>query len=243
MQAALWHLFLTINAVLAWPSVVKRTISPCVSFILSFLLPRLSMFSFFAARAAVLWVASPLFLAILFTYLFPVAIDARSLQCAALSLVLDKKVSYPASSAYVQSSSSYWSKQEASLVPSCIITPTDTRDVVTVVRMLGLLNRNGFVKYNFAIRGGGHTPWAGSANVNGGVTIDMRSISDVAVNEDKTVAFVGAGAIWGDVYQKMDSLGLAVVGARGSSIGVGGLLTGGNETLPLLRFDSYTNLV
>ncbi len=70
------------------------------------------------------------------------------------------------------------------------------------------------------------------SNINDGVTIDMRSISNVAVDEGKTAAFVGAGAIWGDVYRKMDSLGLAVVGGRGSSIGVGGLLTGGNAILP-----------
>lgn len=81
----------------------------------------------------------------------------------------------------------------------------------------------------FAIRGGGHTPWAGSANINGGVTIDMTSIKDVSVNQDQTIASVGAGAVWGDVYRKMDSLGLAVIGGRGSTIGVGGLLTGGDD--------------
>lgn len=48
---------------------------------------------------------------------------------------------------------------------------------------------------NFAIRGGGHTPWAGSANINGGVTIDMTSIKDVTVNNNKTIASVGAGAV------------------------------------------------
>lgn len=194
------------------------------------------MASFFATRTALLWLASPLLIAIFVTYLFPTAIDVRSLQCAALSLALDKKVSYPASSAYALSSSSYWSKQEEALAPSCIVTPSNTNDVVTAVKTLALLNKSGFLKCKFAIRGGGHTPWAGSANINGGVTIDMRSIRDVTVNQDKTVAFVGAGAIWGDVYSKMDSLGLAVIGGRGSSIGVGGLLTGGNEGRLLLRF-------
>lgn len=193
------------------------------------------MAPYFTSRAALLGVASPLLIAIFVTYLFPAAVGFRSLPCAALSLALSQKVSYPASSVYAQSSSSYWSKQEESLVPSCIVTPTNTNDVVTAVKTLTLLSKSGLVNCKFAIRGGGHTPWAGSANINGGVTIDMRSIRDVTVNEDKTVAFVGAGTTWGDVYRKMDSLGLAVVGGRGSSIGVGGLLTGGNKGQLLIR--------
>lgn len=185
--------------------------------------------SFVKIRTALLWTVSPLLVAILITYAFPTAIDSNSIQCAVLSLALGTNVSYPASTAYAQSSSSYWSKQEESLAPRCIVNPTTTDDVVTAVKTLALLNKGGLLTCNFAIRGGGHTPWAGSANINGGVTIDMRSIHDVTVNQDKTVAFVGAGAIWGDVYRKMDSLGLAVIGGRGSSIGVGGLLTGGNQ--------------
>ena len=38
---------------------------------------------------------------------------------------------------------------------------------------------------------------------------------------------VGGGATWGDVYQKLESTGLISIGGRGTSLGVGGLLTGG----------------
>ena len=187
-----------------------------------------------AARAVLLSVASPLFLAIS-SLLLPTAMAARSFQCKALSLALGNKVSYPTSSTYAQSASSYWSKQEESLTPSCIVTPTSTDDVVTVVKTLTLLDNGGLPESKFAIRGGGHTPWAGSANINDGVTIDLRSINTITVNQDKTVASIGAGAIWGDVYRTVDLLGLAVVGGRGSSIGVGGLLTGGKERWILFR--------
>ena len=37
----------------------------------------------------------------------------------------------------------------------------------------------------------------------------------------------GGGATWGDVYQKLESTGLISVGGRGTSLGVGGLTTGG----------------
>ena len=189
----------------------------------------------FAARAALLWIASPLFIAMSSSLSLSTAMAARSPQCEALSLALGSKVSYPTSSAFAQSESSYWSKQEETLAPSCIVTPTSTDDVVTAIKTLTQLNKGGSLEVTFAIRGGGHTPWAGSANINGGVTIDLRSINTVTVNHDKTVASIGAGAIWGDVYRAMDSLGLAVVGGRGSSIGVGGLLTGGKEVRILLR--------
>ena len=37
----------------------------------------------------------------------------------------------------------------------------------------------------------------------------------------------GGGATWGDVYQKLESTGLISIGGRGTSLGVGGLTTGG----------------
>lgn len=81
----------------------------------------------------------------------------------------------------------------------------------------------------FAVRGGGYTLWEESSNVKDGITIDMRAVSEVSISDDHSVAYVGAGAVWGDDYQKMDSLGLAVVGDRGSTIGVGGLTMGGEQ--------------
>lgn len=179
------------------------------------------MAGYSVTRKALRWGASPLLIALSVTYLLPSVTNTTSLQCRILSYALPGTVSYPESSVYSESSRSYWSKQEESLAPSCIVTPNREEDVSIAVKTLALL------KCKFAIRGGGHTPWANSANIDGGVTVDMRSMSAVTVNQAKTVASVGAGALWGDVYRKMDSLGLAVIGGRGSSIGVGGLLTGG----------------
>lgn len=181
------------------------------------------MSSYPTARRALLGAASAALTAIFAVYLFRPFINITSLQCKALAYTLNGKVSYPASSVYAESLSSYWSKQEESLAPSCIATPSSEDDVAVAVKILSTLG------CTFAIRGGGHTPWASSANIDGGVTIDMRFINAVTVNKDNTVASVGAGAIWGDVYRKMDALGLAVIGGRGSSIGVGGLTTGGTS--------------
>ena len=113
------------------------------------------------------------------------------------------------------------------MTPSCIVSPTSANDVETAVKTLISLSKTSVLACKFAIRGGGHTPWAGSANINAGVTIDLRSIDKVSVNAEGNVTSVGAGSVWGDVYRAMDAKKLTVVGGRGSSIGVGGLLTGG----------------
>lgn len=47
------------------------------------------------------------------------------------------------------------------------------------------------------------------------------------VNEDRTVAHIGAGASWLDVYLYLDGLGVAVAGGRNAAVGVGGLTLGG----------------
>ena len=152
--------------------------------------------------------------------------DARTQQCASLSKVLGDKVSFASERSYTSSVSSYWSSQEVSLAPSCVVLPTSAEDVSVAIKTLYSQKLAG-QDVSFAIRGGGHTPWAGSANIQDGVTIDMRGINGIQMSDDLEIAYVGAGAIWGEVYQKMDSLGLVVVGGRGASIGVGGLLTGG----------------
>ena len=49
--------------------------------------------------------------------------------------------------------------------------------------------------------------------------------SQSATGEDLLSA--DGGATWGDVYRKLDKTGLIAIGGRGTSLGVGGLITGG----------------
>ena len=55
----------------------------------------------------------------------------------------------------------------------------------------------------------------------------MTGLASVKVNKDKTIASVGAGATWLDVYLYLDGLGVAVAGGRNAAVGVGGLTLGG----------------
>jgi FAD/FMN-containing dehydrogenase len=154
------------------------------------------------------------------------SLSTSSINCVALSLLLPGKVSFPTSPNYLASIQSYFWLQGEELKPACIATPTCTSDVALLV---GELTISHSVKSGplFALRSGGHSPIAMASNGNGLITIDLSSLDAVNVAADKTVASVGAGAQWQNVYSKLDPLGRAVQGGRVAGIGVGGFLSGG----------------
>ena len=55
----------------------------------------------------------------------------------------------------------------------------------------------------------------------------MGKMKAVTINAAKTVASIGPGARWVDVYNFLDPLGVMVTGGRSGTVGVGGLITGG----------------
>ncbi|CAO1599552.1 hypothetical protein XANCAGTX0491_003274 [Xanthoria calcicola] len=155
---------------------------------------------------------------------------AQTTCCHQLEIVLGDSVFFPKQAGYSRFLSTSWSQQEQSLTPSCILRPQNTPDVSKAIKVLSQYQEAGksiIAGCKFAIRGAGHTPWAGSANIEGGVTIDMASISSVDLNPMETVVSVGAGARWSAVYSALDAVGVGVAGGRVADVGVGGLVTGG----------------
>lgn len=145
-----------------------------------------------------------------------------------MSPLLQGKIAFPDDEAYTASLTSYFSAQENSVRPACIAFPQSAEDVSAIVHALTTAaNTNASDSCPFAIRSGGHTSFAGSANVQDGVTIDMRGVDDVELNSNGSVVSIGAGANWGSVYRQLDPYNLSVTGARDSTVGVGGLVTGG----------------
>ena len=142
-------------------------------------------------------------------------------------------MSYPGNVTYETSLLSYWSQQEQEVAPSCIVRPQDSQDVATALRVLSVTiptaDPLGKRRCQFAIRGGGHTPWAGSANIDNGVTIDLSLMRHIVLNPSRTVVSVGPGNKWIDVYSTLDPKNLSVVGGRNADIGVSGLTTGGKD--------------
>lgn len=100
--------------------------------------------------------------------------------------------------------------------------PSTAEDVSVAVSILSKS-----AECRFAVKGGGHSPSAGFANIDAGITIDMTQVNSVALNAEKTTASIGAGATWLEVYQYLDTLGVAVAGGRNADVGVGGLTLGG----------------
>jgi FAD/FMN-containing dehydrogenase len=155
--------------------------------------------------------------------LFPFA-SAQPQQnaCKIIDVNIPGRISYPDSTAYNSSVSSYYSDQERDLYPGCIFQPTNTSEVSQFVKLVTACEGA-----KFAVRGGGHTLWTGAANINGGITVDMRSMKDFALSPDKKIALLGAGGIWNEIYPQLVPYNLTAMGGRVPGIGVGGFVTGG----------------
>ena len=147
---------------------------------------------------------------------------------------LPGKVFIPESQEYIDSLRSYFSAQESQIKPACIVRPQTTADVVTVVAYLIQANQlHGIGSLKVAIRSGGHACFAGSANLTDGVTIDLRGLHSIDVNQGASQVSIGTGTSWGEVYRTLDPLGLAIPGGRHSQVGVGGLTLGGEATFSI----------
>lgn len=68
--------------------------------------------------------------------------------------------------------------------------------------------------------------------------IDLQQLNHVNVSDDNSAVEVGPGNRWGRVYSILDEQGIAVLGGRVSTVGVGGLTTGGGISFfsPLYGF-------
>ncbi|KAL2811975.1 hypothetical protein BJX63DRAFT_422047 [Aspergillus granulosus] len=124
----------------------------------------------------------------------------------------------------------YFAAQQRELRPACVVQPESSEDVSRIVRVVR--------EYpcQFAVKGGGHGNHAGASSIHGGLLIDMSRIRQVTISEDESVAGIGAGARWMDVYSVLEEKGLAVVGGRASTVGVGGFTLGGGISFLSRRY-------
>ena len=106
--------------------------------------------------------------------------------------------------------------------PAYVVRPASVGDVQAAVRWTA---RTGLP---LSVRGGGHG-FQGFGTNDGGVVIDLRRMSEVAiVDPDRLVVRVGGGATWGQVADALAPHRLAISSGDTRSVGVGGLtLTGG----------------
>ncbi|KAI0542084.1 hypothetical protein GGR58DRAFT_453902 [Xylaria digitata] len=169
--------------------------------------------------------------------------------CTALSALLPNITSFPSSATYESSVASYFTIQAASLRPDCIISPETAEDVAKAVRLLTHRSLS-LVEGNegacpFAIRSGGHAFRANAANIDRGVTLDLRRLNSINVSPSKSTVSIGVGNTWDTVYAKLDAMNLSVNGGRTAGVGVGGLSLGGGISYFGTRYswtsDTITN--
>ena len=148
--------------------------------------------------------------------------------CGQLEIQFPGRISLPDESAYDGSLSSYYSEQERELKPGCIFSPVNAQEVSEFVKLVAPDGQAGDdASSKFAIRGGGHTMFKGAANIDDGVTIDMRSMNSLELSDDQKMASVGGGTVWSDIYPELVQHNLTVLGARVPGVGLGGFATGG----------------
>ncbi|KAB8293921.1 hypothetical protein EYC80_009394 [Monilinia laxa] len=116
----------------------------------------------------------------------------------------------------------FWSGQASDDRPNCIVQPTIREHVAAVVKILT------HWQCQFSVKGG-HTPSAGAASINNGVTIDLAKLNTISVDKNVGVAYIGAGLKWGAIYEYLESNGIMVSGGRASLVGIGGLVVGDVE--------------
>jgi FAD/FMN-containing dehydrogenase len=104
--------------------------------------------------------------------------------------------------------------------PAVIVSASGAADVIAAV---------GFARSNdlaIAVRGGGHSI-AGFSSCDDGIVIDLSAMRSVRVDPEARRAYVGPGAVWGDVDHETQAHGLATTGGLVSTTGVAGFTLGG----------------
>ncbi|KAF2713427.1 FAD-binding domain-containing protein [Pleomassaria siparia CBS 279.74] len=146
-----------------------------------------------------------------------------SIACSSLQLLFNSTnvINQQSNATYDGYTKSYWSVQQSSVAPYCIFKPSKATEVSIAV----LISR--LTQCPFAVRSGGHAAFGGASNIQGGITIALEKLNQVTLSADKKTAAVGPGNIWYDVYTRLESQNLTVIGGRVSTIGVGGLTLGG----------------
>lgn len=147
------------------------------------------------------------------------------MDCTILSAALPGLVYLPGTPEYTVSTGTYFAAFENELKPLCILQPNNVHEVAKAIKHLAATPAG----VKIAIRGGGHTPWAGAANIEGGISLDLTKLKGVALTSDKTIASISAGETWATVYSTLEADGLAVAGGRVSKVGVSGLILGGES--------------
>ncbi|KAH8595898.1 hypothetical protein B0O99DRAFT_594194 [Bisporella sp. PMI_857] len=131
--------------------------------------------------------------------------DGSQVYSTIANVLATSKVLLPGSEEYRTSNSSYFTAFGNEIQPSYIAKPTSVKEVSELIQALHPLLARG--EFQIAIRGGGHTPYGSSANIESGVTVDIRGLKGISLSEDKSVVEIAAGETWTSVYTELEKHG------------------------------------
>lgn len=101
------------------------------------------------------------------------------------------------STAYNESTATYWAQQQNLLEPACVFQPVDATQVAFMVTACRKRN------CPFAVKSGGHGAFAGASNIQGGITLTLGNLNEISISDDNGSVTIGTGSTWGAVYEKL----------------------------------------
>jgi FAD/FMN-containing dehydrogenase len=155
-----------------------------------------------------------------------IALLTKCIQCSKLTSSLPRRVLSPKSSAYTQANNHRWSTTSI-LAPKCIVQPIDTAEVASVITMLTSEATSDLPACPFAVKSGGHTPFAGANNIDGGIVLDLSRLDSTHLSADQKVVSIGPGSTWQAAANKLNGTGIGIPTGRCPSTAVGGVTLGG----------------
>ncbi|KAH9972621.1 hypothetical protein BGW80DRAFT_1252666 [Lactifluus volemus] len=148
--------------------------------------------------------------------------DSHVVTCARIEESLSTSQVFYKGSPEFSGDMSHWA-YSSSQVSACSVRPETPEEVGIILRELAL------TRTPFAVKSGGHSLNPGFSSTPG-VHISLRRMDDIVVYEDSKIVEIGAGLTWIDVYAYLVPKGINVVGARLSTVGVGGYTLGGGDS-------------
>lgn len=148
-------------------------------------------------------------------------LSSLNFQCGQIQDLFPTQIAFPSDRLYSKELSSFWSLQQSEVHPACVFFPEGSQHISEALK----ISRNTYCP--FAVKSGGHVPFAGASNIADGITIDLSRMNEISINKNNGTVFIEPGNTWLDIYRRLADENLTVVGGRIGEVGIGGLTLGG----------------